>query len=269
MNSLLENTSIKSKFQIFTPHDIVVKMLDEIGYIHDLYGKRILENSCGNGSFLLEIVQRYIADAQTKGLTTTEIKLGIESDIWAAELDEEKYNECICALNNLINKFGIDGVEWNIYNRDSLREPICGSFDFIVGNPPYLSYWDLPEEERAYLRRKYLSCNNGAFDYCFAFIEAAINQLSDNGKLSYIIPGSIFKTRSAKSLRKIIRPLVVKIVDYKEKIVFKNATTSPAIIIIESGNHKNAIIYFDVPSQKVLLFPLIILMITYGCLMRI
>lgn len=250
MNSMLENNGIKSKCQIFTPHDVVVEMLDGIGYSCDIYGKRILENSCGNGRFLTEIVRRYISDAQTKGLTTTEIKLGIESDIWGAELDKEKHEECICTLNKLTQESGIDGVRWNIYNRDSLREPFPGKYDFVIGNPPYLSYWDLPEKERSYLKRKYTSCNSGAFDYCFAFIEEAIGQLSENGKLSYIIPGSIFKTRSAKSLRKLIKPLLVKIVDYKTKTVFTDATTSPAIILLESGNKKNSISYYDASSSK-------------------
>ena len=250
MNSMLENNGIKSKCQIFTPHDVVVEMLDGIGYSCDIYGKRILENSCGNGRFLTEIVRRYISDAQAKGLTTTEIKLGIESDIWGAELDKEKYDECICTLNKLTQESGIDGVKWNIYNRDSLREPFQGTYDFIVGNPPYLSYWDLPEEERSYLKGKYTSCSSGAFDYCFAFIEEATGQLSENGKLSYIIPASIFKTRSAKSLRKLIKPLLVKIVDYKTKAVFTDATTSSAVIMLQHENQRDTISYYDVPSQK-------------------
>lgn len=255
MNSLLENIDIKNKCQIFTPRDVVIEMLNGMGYNCDLYGKRILENSCGNGRFLKEIVRRYIADAQIKGLTTTEIKLGIESDIWGAEFDREKYDECICALNKITHENGIDGVKWNIYNCDSLREPFQETYDFIVGNPPYLSYWDLPEGERFYLKGKYTSCNNGAFDYCFAFIEEAIGQLSENGKLSYIIPGSIFKTRSAKSLRELVKPMIVKIVDYKEIAVFADATTSSAIIMLESGNHRDVIDYYDVPSQKNISIP--------------
>ena len=35
-------------------------MLDYIGYSKKLYGKRVLENSCGEGNILLEIVTRYI-----------------------------------------------------------------------------------------------------------------------------------------------------------------------------------------------------------------
>ena len=52
MGSVIENAKTKEKCQIFTPDDIVETMLDHVGYIDSLYGKTILENSCGNGQFL-------------------------------------------------------------------------------------------------------------------------------------------------------------------------------------------------------------------------
>lgn len=66
MGSVIENTRTKEKCQIFTPDDIVKDMLDYLGYSDNLYGKTILESSCGNGQFLKEIVKRYIEDSQKK-----------------------------------------------------------------------------------------------------------------------------------------------------------------------------------------------------------
>ena len=250
MSSILENADIKSKCQIFTPHSVVVNMLNEVGYTSNLFGKRILENSCGNGRFLVEIVQRYIFDAQSQGLTTTAIKAGLETDICGAELDKEQYKSCIAAIDEVAHKNGIQGVNWNIHNCDSLRTPFQQTFDFIVGNPPYLSYWDLPKDERIYVRENYTTCDTGAFDYCFAFIEKAVAQLSSIGKLAYIIPGSIFKTRTAKSLRQFIKPLLTNIIDYKAQTVFTDATTSPSIIILDAGYLGSTINYHDVPTQN-------------------
>lgn len=50
--------------QIFTPEDKVQKLLDIIDYQENLFGKKILENSCGDGSVLKEILCRYIADCK-------------------------------------------------------------------------------------------------------------------------------------------------------------------------------------------------------------
>lgn len=74
MGSVIENAKTKEKCQIFTPDDIVETMLDHVGYIDSLYGKTILENSCGNGQFLKGIVKRYINDCKRKGLSRTKIK---------------------------------------------------------------------------------------------------------------------------------------------------------------------------------------------------
>ena len=47
---------------VYTPPDIVNEILDAAGYIpaRDLQSMTILEPSCGNGAFLVEIVSRLI-----------------------------------------------------------------------------------------------------------------------------------------------------------------------------------------------------------------
>ena len=42
--------------QVPTPPKYVDELLDCIGYTHDLYDKSVLENSCGEGNILKEIV---------------------------------------------------------------------------------------------------------------------------------------------------------------------------------------------------------------------
>ena len=91
MGSVIENAKTKEKCQIFTPDDIVETMLDHVGYIDSLYGKTILENSCGNGQFLKGIVKRYINDCKRKGLSRTKIKNGLGRDIFGIELDPSLY----------------------------------------------------------------------------------------------------------------------------------------------------------------------------------
>ena len=46
------------KCQIFSSKELVQQLLDEEEYKKNLYGKKILENSCGNGNILEEIVIR-------------------------------------------------------------------------------------------------------------------------------------------------------------------------------------------------------------------
>lgn len=61
---------MNKKCQVFTPENYVRELLDSVGYTHNLYGKKILENSCGDGNILVAVVQRYIDDCKENGLST-------------------------------------------------------------------------------------------------------------------------------------------------------------------------------------------------------
>ena len=60
--------------QIPTPNEYVKIMLDEAGYLTNLAGKRVLENSCGEGNILAEIVRRYISDCKMQKLSAEQIQ---------------------------------------------------------------------------------------------------------------------------------------------------------------------------------------------------
>lgn len=232
MGSVIENAKTKEKCQIFTPDDIVETMLDHVGYIDSLYGKTILENSCGNGQFLKGIVKRYINDCKRKGLSRTKIKNGLGRDIFGIELDPSLYRECIQTLNSITDSFGLKRVCWQIKQADALREPYSLTFDFVVGNPPYVSYWDLEKSEREYIEGKYTTCQYGAWDYSYAFLQDGFNHLNSAGKMAYIIPNSIFKTKSGRSIRTLLQPYLTEVLDFTTTNVFEKVLTSPAIITI-------------------------------------
>ena len=53
-----------SKCQIFTPSHIVKYMLDKIDYTSNVFDKKIIDNACGTGNILVEVVERFIVDAK-------------------------------------------------------------------------------------------------------------------------------------------------------------------------------------------------------------
>ena len=67
--------------QIFTPEQYVEDMLDRIGYVKNLTGKTVLENSCGQGNILVLIVRRYIKDAKMQGLSNEHIAQVVGSEL--------------------------------------------------------------------------------------------------------------------------------------------------------------------------------------------
>lgn len=249
MGSVIENEKTKEKCQIFTPDDIVKDMLDHLGYSDNLYGKTILECSCGNGQFLKEIVRRYIKDSKRRGLSRTKIKNGLGRDIFGIELDPVCYQECVDALNSITDSFNLKRVHWQIKQADALREPYPRTFDFVVGNPPYVSYWDLETSEREYVEKNYTVCQFGAWDYSYAFLQDGFTHLNDTGKMAYIIPNSIFKTKSGRYIRALLQPNLTKVLDYTTTNVFGKVLTSPAIIIVDRAPQTGQVTYQDLSKK--------------------
>lgn len=253
MGSVIENQKTKEKCQIFTPDNIVKDMLDYLGYSDNLYGKTILESSCGNGQFLKEIVKRYIEDCKNQGLSRTKIKNGLGRDIFGIELDPVRYCECINELNLITDKFGLKRVKWQIKRADALREPYICTFDFVVGNPPYVSYWDLEVSEREYIEKKYTVCRFGTWDYSYAFLQDGLNHLNAKGKMAYIVPNSIFKTKSGRYIRALLSSNLVKVLDYTTTSVFGKALISPAVLVIDRSIQGQEVVYQDLSKNTTML----------------
>ena len=248
----------KYKCQIFTPEKNVNELLDWCGYKNNLYGKKVLENSCGDGQILTKIIERYIQDSIKNNILKKNIKMGLEKDIYGIELDPKHFNKCKENIDNIAKKFNINNVNWNLYCEDSLKKSFDFSFDFIIGNPPYINYRDLDEETRKYVNENFAVCQKGKFDYCYAFIEKGINCLSDNGRMCYLIPGSIFKNVFSHKLREYMLPHLLEIHDYDKEKLFKrdgnnksrNILTSSAVIVLEKESNKTNIVYTNETSKK-------------------
>ncbi len=240
---------MNKKCQIFTPENYVRELLDSVGYKEHLYGKRVLENSCGDGNILVAIVQRYIDDCVANGLSRTRIKNGLARDIYGVEIDPEQYQKCIDNLNGVLQKNNINSVEWKIYNEDYLRWNSTLQFQFIVGNPPYITYSELKKLEQKYVKETFETCVKGKFDYCYAFIEKSIKSLTKDGKMAYLIPSSIFKTVFGLNLRNYMKPYITVIKDYTQEKVFDNALVKSSIMVLDKQRQQDVLHYRDMALE--------------------
>lgn len=168
------------------------------------------------------------------------LKSKLEHNFITFEIDEEIIEECKYKLDELVLRFGIENTQWNIINENYLEYKQRIDADYIVGNPPYLTYRDLDTHEREILKSRFKSCEHGKFDYCYAFIEKSIEDLKkETGKMSYLIPSSIFKNTFGTNLRSLMISRVKKIVDYQHRNVFESALISPAILTLDNSYIKS------------------------------
>lgn len=250
MSSILDKGNNKTKCQKFTSDKLLNTMLDLVNYNTNIIGKTILENSFGSGNILKAIVLRYINYGIKQGIDKSEISKGLERDIYGIELDSKLYNNCIDDLNGILKSYNIPAVSWNLFNDNALSLNLNVKFDFVIGNPPYISYKEMDNDSRINLRTQFESCSIGKFDYCYAFIELGIRYLKNNGKLVQLIPNNIYKNVYAKKLRDILSDHISIIYDYPNQKLFEKTLTSVSIFLYDKENNRDDIYYKNITTNK-------------------
>ncbi|EUB24523.1 Eco57I restriction-modification methylase [Streptococcus sp. AS20] len=228
---------MEKKEQVFTPDDYVIELLNIVEYRDSLFGKKILENSCGDGQILKEVVKRYIEDCRKNHIADEEIIKGLSEDLYGFEIDNKQIKKCVSNLDKVARQYKLYNIHWNIHNLDFLRWKSQLKFDYVVGNPPYITYRDLKMVDRQFVRENFKTCQYGKFDYYYAFVEKSINMLKESGKMSYLIPSSIFKTVFGKELRNFILPHLKAILDFSDVDVFENALVKSSILYLEKNSN--------------------------------
>ena len=231
---------------------MVRELLDYSGYKENIYGKKVLENSFGEGNILIQIVERYIKDAISKNIEIEKIKKTLEENIYGFEIDRSVYSACLKNLDQLTKKYNISNISWkNLVLGDFLMCDETTKYDFIICNPPYIDYRNLNDSElRTKLRNEFLSCREGKFDFCYPFMEKSIRVLSSDGIFSAIIPINIYKNKFAFNLRSILINGAQKIIVYPTQKIFPKALTSSSIFVYKNNNDSEFIEYKNTTTQK-------------------
>ncbi|MEO1958058.1 MAG: N-6 DNA methylase, partial [Nautiliaceae bacterium] len=240
--------------QVFTDEWIVTTILKETGFYDDfILDKKIIDPACGDGAFLKVIAEHFIKEAKKSNKNNGEIKKILEKNIYGIELDKETYEECICNLNTLVNKFGISEINWNIYNEDALKKykDFKKEFDYVVGNPPYIRVHNLDLKTREFLKKEF-KFTTGVMDIYIAFFEIGIEMLKENGVLGYITPNSFLKNSSYNEFRQFLKNnrLIKVLIDFKSNKLFKKFSTYSAITIIDF-KEKEFFEYKELINEKI------------------
>lgn len=246
----------KANGVVYTPLNIVRQMLDMCGYTksnEDILCKHVIDNSCGEGAFLTEIVRRLVYVCEKKLLAYVDIRKTLESYVHGIEVDNESRLACIKNLNRTLLDIGLDmNVDWDIRCCNAL---LCGDYnekmDYVVGNPPYVRVQSLKKDEELYNSVKsYSFCSRGSCDLYLAFYELGLKMLSKNGVLCYISPSGWMKGPAGKEMRVHIKKsmCLAEIYDFKAEQVFENVTTYVAITKL-SRKINGKIIYSSVDEE--------------------
>jgi len=159
---------------VLTKPHIVELILDLAGYTQDrdLPSMRLLDPACGHGAFLLPAVDRLMMVARAGRVRPERMA----DCIRAFDIDEEHVAIAREAVADRVRANGVTGaiasqlVETWIRRDDFLLAGVSGTFDAVVGNPPYIRIEQIAPELQAEYRGRYESLYDRA-DLYVAFIE--------------------------------------------------------------------------------------------------
>ncbi|MGI5846893.1 MAG: Eco57I restriction-modification methylase domain-containing protein [Candidatus Cryptobacteroides sp.] len=242
---------IKNDGQVFTPDYLVKNILNFAGYSGEgILEKHIIDNSCGDGAFLTEILSRYCQVAKTSGYSDSQIKDHLEIYIHGIEIENNAYANLIPNLNEVAANYGITGVSWDMIHTDALLVTrYNGMMDYVVGNPPYVRVHNLNDSYQSV--KAFSFTENGMTDLYLVFYELGLRMLNDSGKLCYITPSSWLSSLAGTNFRKYIRRNrnLVGLIDLGHYQPFK-ATAYTLIALFQKGIKTNTIAYYDYDGDK-------------------
>jgi hypothetical protein len=237
---LLSTAGIEERGAVFTRREVVDFILDLVGYTADrpLHEKRLLEPSVGHGDFLLVAVERLLDAWQAHKPAVPAAKLA--NCIRAVELHRASFDETRAKIIHLLSKRRVAGrvaeqlvQEW-LTQGDFLLTPLAGSFDYVVGNPPYVRQELIPDALIAEYRARYRTVFDRA-DIYIPFIERSLDALAEGGALGFICADRWMKNRYGGPLRQMVAEqfhLKIYVDMYDTPAFHTDVIAYPAITVI-------------------------------------
>lgn len=242
VNILAGGSGVEERGAIFTRPEVVDFILDVVGYspYSPLYQLSLLEPSSGGGDFLLPAISRLLSACEAARVRG-EMVPKLDNCIRAVELHADSFEKTRAKVVEMLQANDIKRVEakrladqWLVQG-DFLLAGLPETFDFVVGNPPYVRQELIPAALLAEYRRRYATLYDRA-DLYIPFIERSLRLLKQGGKLSFICADRWMKNRYGGPLRALIARgyHLQAYVDMVDTPAFQSDVIAyPAITVIE------------------------------------
>jgi adenine-specific DNA-methyltransferase len=156
-----------------------------VRWISGIRPKSLLEPSCGDGAFL-DAIERVTIPTLKK--------------ITACELDRKEAAKAAARTNLKPQILNRDFLRWYLFHARNNEE-----FDAVVGNPPFIRYQYLPNEQQLLAEKIFEQLRLPFTKHTNAwvpFVLASVRLLRPGGRLAMVIPSEIFHIPHAQSLRR-------------------------------------------------------------------
>jgi tRNA1(Val) A37 N6-methylase TrmN6 len=207
-----------------TPEAIVDSMVERLFAITTpTRDSTVLDPGCGDGAF----IQGIIRWCKSRGVAVPQVT-GIESHPGRASEARER-----------VASFPSVRIECRDFLVDNPNR-----YDYVIGNPPYVSILQLPEKERRGYRARYEAAR-GRFDLYILFFEQSIKMLKANGRLVFITPEKYLYVKTCEALRKLLARNNVAEIALVREDAFRGLVTYPTITTIDKSQVSGPTVFLN------------------------
>ena len=207
----LRASGMEKKGAVFTRPEVVDFILDLVGYTENdpLDQRTILEPSFGDGEFLIPITRRLLNSYERQLHYRHRPVEDLGDSVRAVELNDTAFERTEDRLKSTMLEAGLSAPDvrsildrWLIHG-DFLLEHLPSSFNYVVGNPPYVRQELIPDVLVREYRRHFSTIYDRA-DLYIPFIEKSLLLLSQQGILGFICADRWMKNRYGGPLRRLV-----------------------------------------------------------------
>ncbi len=194
-----------------TPHETVDTMIELLFRQRSpTADEGVLDPGCGTGEFIDGVIRW----CQRRQLALPSIT-GVESDPRHLPTLRAKYEQ--------LRAIRIEHADFLASN--------LATYDYIVGNPPYVPITGLSEGEKTRYRERYATAR-GRFDLYLLFFEEALRRLAPGGRLVFITPEKYLYVETAGPLRELLGHHHVEEIHLVREDTFGELVTYPTITVV-------------------------------------
>ena len=208
---------------------------------------KILDPACGSGAFLNQALEFLIAEhtlVRDMLLPYQDLTLNyeiekeiLEHNLYGVDINEDAVEIAKLSLWLRTAHKGreLTKLADKIVCANSLLEMPFeeGSFDVVIGNPPYVRQ-EMIKEQKPALKERYETFA-GTADLFVYFYELAYKMLKEDATMGYICSNKFFRAKYGENLRKLIlhKMSIEAIADFNGVKIFEDATVDSTITLFK------------------------------------
>ena len=228
--------------QFYTPQDVVDYVVDFLKISPD---SKILDPACGCGVFLAaaysrlrQINENAIQNVYGVDLNGSAAKIA-RTVLWLKSGRDFESLRCleknIRQGNSIVSKKNLDVQAFN-WNENFAEVIDGGGFDFIIGNPPYITLKNKKDYDLC--ESVYSEIANGNTNAASLIVARSFELLKENGVMAFVLPKTLMRVNSYSKLRKFLleNSKILHVYDLGSR--FKNVRGEQIILFIQKTRKK-------------------------------